>query len=325
MKGTHHVIVETGRLRYEFDIKRNITIIQGDSATGKTTLIGLLRDYAEYADKTGVRITSDVECRVFGGGLSAWDIEITSCQNSIVFIDEGHSFIYTEEFARVIRETDNYYVLITRRPIRNLPYSINEIYGIRNSGRYNYPEKIYHEFYQLYKDINGEESNKADYLVVEDSNSGYQFYEKVLSETKCVSAGGNTKVYRQVHDLGREGVISVIIDGAAYGAYIEELLLLAERMGNVVIYLPESFEWMILKSGIFEFENKKIILENPQDYIESKEFFSWEQYFTSKLTQITGGTVYEYHKTKLSAYYIEGRNSERILAVIPKAMRRMLK
>ncbi len=325
MKGTHHVIVETGRLRYEFDIKRNITIIQGDSATGKTTLIGLLREYAEFADKTGVRIVSDVECKVFGGGLNSWDKEIRGCKNSIVFIDEGHSFIYTEEFARVIKETDNYYVLITRKAIRTLPYSINEVYGIRNSGKYNYPEKIYHEFYQIYGDIRGEQNGKADYLVVEDSNSGYQFYDKVLNETKCVSAGGNTKVYRHVRDLGREGVISVIIDGAAFGAYIEELLLLAERMGNVAIYMPESFEWMILKSGVLEFEDKKDILENAQDHIESKDYFSWEQYFTDLLTQITGGTVYEYHKAKLSAYYVEGRNSERILAVIPDTMRKMLK
>ena len=47
MKGKYHVIVQNKRLRYEFDIKRNITIIRGDSATGKTTLydyiVGVLR------------------------------------------------------------------------------------------------------------------------------------------------------------------------------------------------------------------------------------------------------------------------------------------
>ena len=37
MKGKHHIIIESARLKYEFDIRRNITIIQGDSATGKTT------------------------------------------------------------------------------------------------------------------------------------------------------------------------------------------------------------------------------------------------------------------------------------------------
>lgn len=42
MRGQYHVIVQNKRLRYEFDIKRNITIIRGDSATGKTTLYSMI-------------------------------------------------------------------------------------------------------------------------------------------------------------------------------------------------------------------------------------------------------------------------------------------
>ena len=37
MKGKHKIVVKNNRLHYEFEIKRNITIIKGDSATGKTT------------------------------------------------------------------------------------------------------------------------------------------------------------------------------------------------------------------------------------------------------------------------------------------------
>ena len=36
MKGKHKIVVKNNRLHYEFEIKRNITIIKGDSATGKT-------------------------------------------------------------------------------------------------------------------------------------------------------------------------------------------------------------------------------------------------------------------------------------------------
>ena len=43
MKGKHRIVVKNNRLHYELEIKRNITIIQGDSATGKTTLINMLR------------------------------------------------------------------------------------------------------------------------------------------------------------------------------------------------------------------------------------------------------------------------------------------
>ena len=45
MKGKHKVIVSTKRLKYEFELRRNLTIIQGDSATGKTTLVDMIRDF----------------------------------------------------------------------------------------------------------------------------------------------------------------------------------------------------------------------------------------------------------------------------------------
>lgn len=38
MKGKHKIVVSTKRLKYEFELHRNLTIIRGDSATGKTTL-----------------------------------------------------------------------------------------------------------------------------------------------------------------------------------------------------------------------------------------------------------------------------------------------
>lgn len=42
MKGKFHIVVQNNRLRYEFDVRRNITIIRGDSATGKTTLYEMI-------------------------------------------------------------------------------------------------------------------------------------------------------------------------------------------------------------------------------------------------------------------------------------------
>ena len=43
MKGIHKVVVGTKYLKYEFELRRNLTIIRGDSATGKTTLVDMIR------------------------------------------------------------------------------------------------------------------------------------------------------------------------------------------------------------------------------------------------------------------------------------------
>ena len=54
MKGKHKVVIKNNRLHYEFEIKRNITIIKGDSATGKTTLINMIRQFTNLGNSSGI-------------------------------------------------------------------------------------------------------------------------------------------------------------------------------------------------------------------------------------------------------------------------------
>ncbi len=39
MRGAHRIIVQNKRIRYDFEIKRNITIIRGDSANKATAQV----------------------------------------------------------------------------------------------------------------------------------------------------------------------------------------------------------------------------------------------------------------------------------------------
>ncbi|HIZ40276.1 MAG TPA: Fis family transcriptional regulator [Candidatus Anaerobutyricum stercoris] len=109
MKGSYRIIVQNKRICYDFEIRRNITIIKGDSATGKTTLIDMIGEYDENGPDSGIDLQANIK-------------------DSIVFIDEGNAFIFTDEFASAIKNTDNYYVIATREGIPSLPYSIEEIY-----------------------------------------------------------------------------------------------------------------------------------------------------------------------------------------------------
>ena len=86
MKGKHRVVVSTKRLKYEFEIRRNITIIQGDSATGKTTLIDMIRDFVNNPSGTPVEVVCDKKCHVVEGSL--WKEQLSGVSDCIVFIDE---------------------------------------------------------------------------------------------------------------------------------------------------------------------------------------------------------------------------------------------
>ncbi len=324
MKGKHRVIIEAERLRYEFEIKRNITVIQGNSATGKTTLVDLLQTYGNYGPESGIMLNSDVPCIAFSGDASLWKAAISTYHDSILFFDEDASFIFSREFAESIRGTSNYYVLITRQPLYELPYSIHEIYGIRTTGKYHFPEKIYHEFYPLYEDHRNAEDTDT-LLLVEDEKAGYQFYRNAFSRTECISSAGNSGIAVQLEELSKDRSVVVIADGAAFGAYIARVMAVTGHRKNIGMFFPESFEWLILKAGILNIKNIDTILRNPEDFIDSRLYFSWEQYFTDLIEVSTqNDRIRRYDKNKLSGYYLEGKNKDAILSVLPDELRKFL-
>ena len=310
MKGKHKVVVKNNKLHYEFEIKRNITIIKGDSATGKTTLINMIRQYANLGVSSGVDVVCDVPCRILEG--TDWQLILQNISGYILFTDEENAFIRTEQFASAVRDSDNYFVIITRESLYNLPYSVEEIYGIHSSGKYQNTKQVYQQLYKIY--------SETEYfpiepkcIIVEDSNSGYEFFKGVTQECsiKCESAGGKTKLYFLLCGMKEE--TCAIADGAAIGAEMEKLHKLSQMHRNIKLYLPESFEWIILNSGLIEGKDISEILAQPEKFIESQEYFSWERYFTRLLSQKTEGTIYKYQKSKLNQVYLHERNRKAIV------------
>lgn len=69
MKGIHKVVVGTKYLKYEFELRRNLTIIRGDSATGKTTLVDMIRTHMNDGESGPVTLNCDKGCYVVEGNL----------------------------------------------------------------------------------------------------------------------------------------------------------------------------------------------------------------------------------------------------------------
>lgn len=303
MKGKHRVVVLTKRIKYDFELRRNITIIRGDSATGKTTMIDMIRDYVNNSSGSPVELVCDKKCYVIDGIL--WKQQLSGIRDSIVFIDEGNEFIKTIEFADEIKKTDNYFVIVTREPLPALPYSIEEIYGIRVSGKYATLKQKYNEFYRLYGMENYSRNIEPEIVITEDSNSGYQFFAKVCSDNdlQCESMNGKSNVFHYLNKHKNEKIL-VIADGAAFGSEIDRVSQLIQDKSNIALYLPESFEWLILSSGVLKNNHVNEILEDTPEYVESSEYFSWERFFTALLVEETRKTYLEYVKKKLNPVYL---------------------
>ena len=314
MKGKHKIVIKNNRLQYEFVIKRNITIIQGDSATGKTTLINMLRQAENLGESSGIDVISDVPCKILEG--SNWKIILENSAGNIFFTDEESSFVNTEEFASMIRESDNYFVLITRENLYNLPYSVDEIYGLHESGKYHDTRKVYQQMYHIYS-IEEKFPIEPEKIIVEDSNSGYEFFKNISAEKNiaCLSAGGKSNIFSLLKKQSSEE-ICVIADGAAIGPEMNRLYKETLKKKNIHLYLPESFEWLILNSGLISDKDIKIMLEEAENYIDSAEYFSWERFFTKLLMTRTEETYLKYSKSKLNVNYLHEKNKEKIVNTV---------
>ena len=320
MKGRHKLVVQSAHLKYEMEFTRNITIIQGDSASGKTTLVEMIAEYLLNGSDTGISLTCDCKCCVVAG--STWQEQLNNISNSIVFIDEGNRFVSSEDFAGEVKASSNYFVIVTREAIDNLPYSVTEIYGIRSSGKFGSLEPVYHHMYRIYGDFDSINA-VPDTVVAEDSNSGYDFFSGVIKERKaeCISAGGSGNIFDMIQKFDSDKKVLIIADGAAFGSQMGKVYKLLLRRKDVHVYLPESFEWIVLSSGVIDDKEVRSILNNPSDFVDSSSYFSWERFFTDLLIRKSTGTWLQYSKTKLNPSYLQGKCKDKVLNVLPQVIK----
>ena len=316
MKGQYSVIIENRRVRYDFTIRRNITIIRGDSATGKTQLLEMLLAFSRQNGDSGVSLKCDRRCVVLD--VVNWEQNLQFLSQCIIFIDEGNAFVASEDFARVVASSDNYFVIITRHSLPNLSYSVEEIYGIRTSSRYAGLKQTYNELYHLYGNVPPTDLPMAEQAILEDSNAGFEFYDTVLQgQLSCISAGGKTAIPGLLRRNTDEGFSLVIADGAAFGPEMERIERLLDAGKKIALYLPESFEWNILCAGLIDDPEIAEILAHPEDHIDSTRYTSWERFFTALLVQKTDGTYLKYSKSKLNHAYLQDKERAAILKTMP--------
>lgn len=101
MKGTHRVIVQNKRIRYDFEIKRNITVIRGDSATGKTAVV-------KYPDD---KVLVVADGAAFGSEMEKMMRLIKGYPMVTLYLPESF------EWAQLIQHTQNSYLKYTKKQL----------------------------------------------------------------------------------------------------------------------------------------------------------------------------------------------------------------
>jgi hypothetical protein len=157
------------------------------------------------------------------------------------------------------------------------------------------------------------------HIVIQNNKLHYELdIKRNITIIKGDSATGKTTLIGLIDRISRMGISSgiSIADGAAIGPEMNKLYQYMRLHDTTNLYLPESFEWMILKAGVISGINIQSILEHPEEYIDSKKYMSWERYFTNLLIENTKDTFLKYNKGSLNESYLQERIKNSILNIM---------
>lgn len=293
-----NIEVKSPIVNYNITINRKFTYIRGDSATGKTELVGIL---LQGPRDSHISIKSDKKLFVLND--LSWEDIILNLNDHVIFIDEDFVAYNTKEFAKAVKESDNYFVIINRASNEHIPYSYEEVYSFIPSGKYVRQVKKYDKYME---DILAD-----SILITEDSNSGHQYFSHLYKNV--ISANGKSNIKNKIVEQDNSKPISVIADGAAFGSNIETMVEL-KKTRNIRLFLPESFEYMLLHLREFStFLNSQSLSE-----IIKYNFNSWEQYFTQLITELSNDTQFKYTKSKINEYYLTDSKVKELVSHFPQ-------
>lgn len=251
------------KLEFVLTIKSKVTILRGDSATGKTTLIDNVGINRKNLNNKGIVVynpRSNVDVMTFARSLD---------RNTIVFFDEDAvKLLVKDKILNKLWHMPLYFIFATRKRLYCIDYSYTDCYVMKTKNNLCEALRETRSFGKLPKDT---------HYVCEDSNSGFQYFSDRLQSVLTMHG------VRNCVKFANKGTL--ILDGAASGKYIAKLQYLKAKL-----YLPPSFEWLLLK----HYTGRK-----ASEFLElyTADFLTMEQFYTSLC--ISGFLPFKYTKSKL--------------------------
>lgn len=171
------------------------------------------------------------------------------------------------------RSVESYVVVFSRNEnAYGMDYAINECYRFNRVGQVIALEPLY--------TFNKEHLYNGD-IVVEDSNSGMDFFSSFCKNVEAAS--GKTNVHKRIVKEYKLSKL-YIADGTAFGALLSDIYPLYVS-GKIDLLLPESVEYLFLNSSFFN-DLPEIVqaFKNPELYDANlMKYNTWENYFIDLL------------------------------------------
>lgn len=271
--------VKTRKIDYEISFDGKYVLVVGDSATGKTTFHSAIT----VANTRG-NGTVKVECEypVVAISKTANSSVFNQYHNTVLVIDENCNLLHHRNIASLLRESDNWFIILTRKKIDWLPISVDSVFTMEKHGRKN-------KFVVAFPRTESKEIGKVDTIITEDSKSSNLFFKAYFPKVDVISGKSKSEistVLKTQLDKDDNKSYLVVYDASAFGAQIADFSILVAIYPKVKVLDWESFEHYILAS--------ELIGEHLTLADTGNKWESLEQLSTARLRELIG-----YNKSQL--------------------------
>ena len=141
LKGQIIIKLKSKRINYNLEFNHRINIIRGDSASGKSALIRLLDSQKD----SNIQIISNYKLiHLTPAFLQFVKDSDNSFSNEYVYIIDNVDFDGNKDMIKLISHSPHKFIIMTRDSnLNNLPYKINQIYGIYKSENTNLSRQMH--------------------------------------------------------------------------------------------------------------------------------------------------------------------------------------
>ena len=141
--------IKSRYINYEIEFNRKVTIIQGDSGTGKSKIIETRNEMWDTG--LGEIYTSNNIPVSVVENIPDWERILDVDEVRLFIVDEDCNFVMSNRFADIVHRSRSYFIIINRDPIKGLNYSYKDIYEMKNSGKFNRTVRKYNDEDMYYK------------------------------------------------------------------------------------------------------------------------------------------------------------------------------
>lgn len=280
--------------KYNLDIKldHKISVVRGNSATGKTTLIKVLDEYRTVISPElddGFRLVV-----VTPGGEHAFT------EKRAVYVIDENVEIDRELAGRIKVSTGSYFLIFRRSDLSVINFSIYALYNlIMENNVHKLQPAVYGNTNKIKYDV------KPDIVLVEDSGKGFTWFKKLFerSNIKIDTTHGKDKVISCVEEEIKydKKTVIVMFDLISFGNHIMKLIQLCKDYNGEIYYYGsyKSFEYLVLQSNMFKNVYKPYSINVPN--------FE-EGYYEDELAAVSHskyGTLSHNGKSELPSCYYE--------------------